>query len=68
MSETASEIFERFARDEFHNTSPLYEQLSRGVAQDPELLALAAQCRKDERMPNLFFAAVHYLLLKGHNS
>jgi len=65
MSETASEIFERFARDEFHNTSPLYEQLSRGVAQDPELLALAAQCRKDERMPNLFFAAVHYLLLKG---
>jgi hypothetical protein len=65
MSETASEIFERFARDEFHNTSPLYEQFSRGVAQNQELLALAAQCREGERMPNLLFAAVHYLLLKG---
>ena len=65
MSETLSDIFERFAKDEFHSSSPLYERLSRGVAQDPELLALAAHCRKGERVPNLFFAAVHYLMLKG---
>jgi hypothetical protein len=65
VSETLSEIFERFAKDEFHNSSPLYERLSRGIAQDPELLALAAHCRQGERVPNLLFAAVHYLLLTG---
>ena len=65
MAETLSEIFERFAKDEFHNPSPLYERLSRAVAQDLELLALAAHCREGERIPNLFFAAVHYLLLTG---
>jgi hypothetical protein len=65
VSETLSEIFERFAEDEFHNSSPLYERLSRGIAQDSELLALAAHCRKGERIPNLLFAAVHYLLLTG---
>jgi hypothetical protein len=64
-AETLSEVFERFARDEFYSSSPLYERLSKGVAQDAELLALAAQCRKGERIPNLLFAAVHYLLLKG---
>src|SRR2546427_13057424 len=30
-----------------------------------ELLALAAECRKGERIPNLLFAAIHYLLLTG---
>jgi hypothetical protein len=65
VSETLSEIFERFARDEFHSSSPLYERLSNAIAQDAELLALAAQCRKGERIPNLLFAAVHYLLLTG---
>jgi hypothetical protein len=65
VSETLSEIFVRFARDEFHNSSPLYERLSRAIAQDAELIALAAHCRKGERIPNLLFAAVHYLLLSG---
>jgi hypothetical protein len=65
VSETLPEIFERFAKNEFHNSSPLYERLSRGIAQDPDLLALAAHCRKGERIPNLLFAAVHYLLLSG---
>jgi hypothetical protein len=65
VSEKLSEIFERFARDEFHSSSPLYERLSKAAAQDADLLALAAQCRKGERIPNLLFAAVHYLLLTG---
>jgi hypothetical protein len=63
--EKLSEIFERVAIDEFHSASPLYEWLSNEVAKDTELLALAAHCRRGERIPNLFFAAVHYLLLKG---
>ena len=65
MSEKLAEIFQCFAQDEFQGSSPLYERLSLAIAQDPELLALAAQCRTGERIPNLFFAAVHYLLLSG---
>ena len=64
MQEELSQIFERSA-NEFHNSSPLYEHLSLAIAKDPEMLSLAAHCRKGERAPNLFFAAVHLLLLKG---
>jgi len=65
MSESLSEIFAQSARDEFHHTSPLYERLALGIAQDPTLLNLAAHCRKGERVPVLFLAGVHYLLLSG---
>ena len=57
--------FERFAKLEVHDHSPLYERLSLGVAGDPEVLALASQARRGQPTPNLFFAAVHLLLLKG---
>jgi len=63
--ETLSHGFERFAKEECYNSSVLYERLSLAIAQDPELLTLAAHARKGERVPNLFFAAVHFLLLKG---
>ncbi|HEX2275740.1 MAG TPA: DUF2332 domain-containing protein [Candidatus Tectomicrobia bacterium] len=56
--------FERFARRECQ-VSPLYERLSFGIAQDPELLAIAAQARPGQPVPNLFLAAVHFLLLQG---
>jgi hypothetical protein len=65
MQEELSQIFERSANEEFHNSSPLYEHLSLAIAKDPQMLSLAAHCRKGERAPNLFFAAVHLLLLKG---
>jgi Uncharacterized protein conserved in bacteria (DUF2332) len=65
MQEELSQIFDRFANEEFHNSSPLYEHLSLAIAKDPEMLSLAAHCRKGGRAPNLFFAAVHLLLLKG---
>ena len=65
MQEELSQIFERSADEEFHNSSPLYEHLSLAIAKDPEMLSLAAHCRKGERAPNLFFAAVHLLFLKG---
>ena len=65
MSAELSKVFERFAREEFHNSSPLYEKLSSAIAKDPELLSIATHCRRGERIPNLLFAAVHYLLLKG---
>ena len=44
---------------------PLYEGLCLGVANDPEILALAAHAPKGQPVLNLFLAAVHRLLLKG---
>ncbi len=38
--------------------SPTYEALSRGIANDAELLGLARECRIGQPLPNLFFAAV----------
>jgi hypothetical protein len=40
-------------------------ELSLSIAEDPEILALAAHARNGERIPNLFFAAVQFLLLNG---
>jgi hypothetical protein len=39
----------------------LYEQLARGVAADPELLALLAELPPVKTQPNLFFAAARYV-------
>jgi hypothetical protein len=63
MSEALAQRFARFARQECH-VSPLYEQLSLGIAHDPEILAIAGQATPGQPVPNLFLAAVHYLLLK----
>jgi hypothetical protein len=59
--------FERFAQRECH-VSPLYERLSLGMARDLELLTIAAQAQPGQPVPNLFLAAVHFLLLKGVQS
>jgi hypothetical protein len=56
--------FERFARQESCNSSPLYARLSSGIAADTAMLALAAYARAGQPVPNLFLAAVHFLLLK----
>lgn len=56
--------FKRFAERECH-VSPLYQRLSLGIAGDPEILALAAEARQGQPVPNLFLAAVHCLLLQG---
>jgi hypothetical protein len=62
--ETLSQRFVRFAQRECH-ASPLYERLSSGIACDPEVLAIAAHARRGQPVPNLFLAAVHFMLLKG---
>jgi hypothetical protein len=56
--------FRRFAQRECR-VSPLYERLSLGIADDPEVLAIAARARQGQPVPNLFLAAVHFLLLQG---
>lgn len=58
-----SSIFKDFATRECQEVSPLYYQLAQDVAQSLELLRLAAHARARQPIPNLFFGAVHYLLL-----
>lgn len=60
-----SERFQRFADRECRGSSPLYEHLARQLAADEPLLRIAAHARLGQPMPNLFLAAVHYLLLQG---
>jgi hypothetical protein len=60
--------FEEFGRIIYgsqiaQNASPLYAHLALAVAADPELLALVADADQSTTIANLFFAAVHYLLL-----
>lgn len=57
--------FEQFGAKECAEESPLYARLSAAVARDPELLDLASKAPAGQPPPNLLFAAVHYLLLKG---
>ena len=59
-----SQLFENFAVHGTEGISPLYTRLTRAVARDTELLELASHAPR-EPIPNLLFAAVHYLLLKG---
>ena len=59
--------FRYFAGKTYANQSPLYTNLALRVAEDPELLKLAAIAQEKAALPNLFFAAVHLLLLKGEH-
>jgi hypothetical protein len=59
-----SRRFRRYAEREFPPTAPLYATLSEKLADDSRLLALLLNAPPDQRWPTLFFAAVHYLLLR----
>ena len=61
---TLSERFQGFATW-CEGTSPLYERLARGVADDPDLLDLAAAVPEGRSPPHVLLAGVHYLLLDG---
>jgi hypothetical protein len=42
-----------------------YQAICQSIADDPELLAMTATARPEQRRPNLLLAAVHFLLLEG---
>lgn len=67
MSDDISMKFKRFAVHECKGSSPLYEFLSIKIAEDNIILGLARKAREGQPVPNLFFGAVHYLLMKGYN-
>src|SRR5438045_8230102 len=56
-----SASYRRFAEDEAHGKSPLYEELARGVAADNEILDLLLSLPRLKRQPNLLFAAARHL-------
>lgn len=59
-------IFRSYADVDFPTSdAPLYAAIADKVADDDEMLALAANVRDGQPPPNLLFAAVHYLLLQG---
>lgn len=60
-----SERFRIFAERECKDSSSLYEHLAGNIANDLDLLKLAAHSKPGQPVPNLLLGAVHYLLLSG---
>lgn len=53
--------YARFADEEAHGHSPLYEEIARGVAADEEIIGFLLTLPKCKRQPNLVLAAVRHL-------
>ncbi|HEX5691100.1 MAG TPA: DUF2332 domain-containing protein [Roseiflexaceae bacterium] len=62
--ETLAQRFRRFGERECVPSSPLYGRLAVGISEDPALLELATAAEAGP-VPNLFLAAVQYMLLHG---
>jgi hypothetical protein len=60
-----AELWRWFADGIMGNYCPLYDQISRSVADDHELLALQYSARPHAHLPPMFLAGAHYLLLNG---
>lgn len=65
MKDQSFDYWEFFAAETQRSAAPLYEQLTRGVAQDEELKQFAYGVRPGQPPANILFAAVHFLLLRG---
>lgn len=63
-----SSRFLRFGEIECRGYEPLYEKLAQGIADDRELLAIAAHARPGQPPANMLFGAVQFLLLSGVES
>jgi len=57
-----SKQFRTFAKDECENSSPLYEHLANKIADDDEILKVAAFIPQGQPVPNLLLAGVQYFL------
>ena len=56
-----STAYLRFAEDEVRDKSPLYGEVLRGVASDPEVIDFLLTLPLEKRQPNLFLAAARHL-------
>lgn len=66
LNQKMAQWFLRFA-DQV-NSSPMYRYLSIQVSTDDQCLALAGNAEPSQPAPNLFFAAVHFLLEKNRHA
>jgi len=57
-----------FADTSCRGYSPLYDDISRAVAQSDAVLALVQEAPPEGHLPTVLLAAVHYLLLGGEDS
>jgi tRNA threonylcarbamoyl adenosine modification protein (Sua5/YciO/YrdC/YwlC family) len=60
-----AERFRRFAAAEAAGSSPLYQAVTAGVAERPQVLELLLDAQPGQRRPNLLLAVAHALLLEG---
>ncbi|HEX5857097.1 MAG TPA: DUF2332 domain-containing protein [Microbacterium sp.] len=60
MDDAVASQYDTFGRHWAHETSPLYEEWSVGIASDPELIALLEGLPPEKRQPNLIFAAARW--------
>jgi hypothetical protein len=65
--EKIQERFAIFAEQECKSSSKFYYNLSIRLAKDDELSRMASYASFGQPIPNIFFAAVHYLVLKNKN-
>jgi len=61
--EQIANTFRVFAEEECKGNSELYYKLTNQIADDPDLVELAAHVRYGQPIPNSFLASVHFLLL-----
>jgi hypothetical protein len=59
------EQFRIFAQGAARDGATTYNAICRGIAEDPDVLALIGEAPVRQRRPNLLLAAVHFLLLGG---
>ncbi len=59
-----AQIFKRFSEETYIGSSPLYATLAKSISDDIDVLGIASSAR-GRPVPNLLFAAVHYLLMSG---
>ncbi len=65
VDDKMSQWFQRFS--EQTTGSPMYQHLSLEVSRDKELIELAKEADQRQPVPNLFFASVHFLLMKNRS-
>jgi hypothetical protein len=63
--EDLSQRWKTFSENECHGYSPLYEQITRAVSENSEVLDFLLSSPLDKLHPNLLLAAVHDRVLQG---
>ncbi len=66
--ERLSGYFTRWGEQGTFGSSPLYEHLAVCIAQDSDLLRLAAHSQRSQPPPNMIFAVVQYLLAQDEDA